>query len=126
MFISGGIYSLLMIAGQDLRYVVAKMMKGNMPRDLANLLRAPDSGTFFSSCSAFVKSNVLLAEPAGRMVRETIIPALARLRQALPLTCPNLIDGGLRDCTDLTVTDEMLSVSNSKLVSISLSILVQH
>lgn len=46
---AGGIYSLLMIAGQDMRYVIAKMMKGNMPRDLANLLRAPDSGMLLSS-----------------------------------------------------------------------------
>lgn len=53
------------------------------------------------------------------MVRETIIPALARLRQAIPLTWPNLIDGGLCDCTDLTVMDEMLSVSNSKYVLFS-------
>lgn len=41
---TGGIYALIILAGQGMRTTVAKM-DGNVHRDLANMLRNPPEGT---------------------------------------------------------------------------------
>lgn len=119
----GGIYALIILAGQEMRTTVSKIMKGNSPRDLANLLRRPSRGMLhnISNYSALLSSNELTCrssteDPAGRMIIDKLIPAMARIRQVVSLTMPNLIEGGVVDCSDIRVTDKLFSVANNMYV----------
>ncbi|THH06933.1 hypothetical protein EW146_g9465 [Bondarzewia mesenterica] len=97
----GSIYALVLVAGQEKRHAFG-LIDGNTHWNLANILRSP-------------KPDI----PAGKVVIDSIIPAIATLRKLLPLTMAGifsssvLMEHGLQNdipCANFDASDQFFSI----------------
>lgn len=85
--IIGTIYALILIAQAGMRVDIVKSV-GDFAWKLANVLRDPDRGNRtveHTHCDVGLQHQMLLDTLAGKQVIETIIPAISRLRQTMPV-----------------------------------------
>jgi hypothetical protein len=109
----GTIYTLVLVAGLQLRVALGEM-SSRTAWELGKLLRQPDLGTTVflhpsQSCSDFLSDT-----PTGRLIAEKIIPSINVLRQTFHLSIATLfspsflqangVDGNVL-CGDLTGSD---------------------
>lgn len=125
---AGSIYVLMIVAVQELRHSLASSA-GTLATDVGNLLRWPDGTPVLDISPAADKNTaayVYVSDTmAGKMVSETIIPAVELLARICPIHIGDILQSSVLSgsgvsgstlCSDLIISDHVFTLLKVKYV----------